>query len=416
MSPKGCSRNTFIALLCSIVFACGTADELAFSTPVEFQVARGIAYCNWKARCGWIARAELDGCKAQIRTSPQFYKNVYGLYEDAVEKGLAIFDTAAAHACINLWQQTGCTANEVHRTQDACFAESVLRGQLRSGADCTTNTECADGLCFAGGKRISDAGCMGTCASYLATSMPCDPANSLCQPTTDFCDPVKLRCTPKRPLGSLCIGHIGCQDGLRCVGPSDKGTMAEPNECQARGGIGMPCGVESQSADDVLWIDLGRGSSCQLGLFCNLDKYLCEARHSEGELCSQQSACQDGLVCNGLHLDLKNPSKPKAPGHCAAIADFAEPCNETAGPGCANTNGCDPLKQQCLRTELTIGGPCSPTDWPCPSFSFCDQATDLCTPLKALGDACTLPGPKDREPCFEGECSAVTQRCELMCS
>lgn len=398
---------------CVFCIACG-ADELAFTTVPEFQVARGIAFCNWKLRCGWIAATDSSECKGFARTSSQLYPASSTRLEDAVEKQRSIFDLDAGRTCLDTWQNAGCTANHREQAESACSASRILHGTLPSGANCTASSDCADGLCFVNGKRIPSTGCTGSCAAFVSRGQACDPESSLCRLDTDFCDPQTKTCLQRRPVGELCSGHGSCIEGLRCVIPASGNTSA--STCQPRGSVNMSCGVDSMARKEFRFFDSTLATSCQLGLYCNLDTFHCMERQTAGSSCGQSSACADGLICNGLHADPTDHTKRLRDGRCAPWTDLGAACNESTGPGCPDTMACDKGKQQCLYALSFTGDSCGRMlDWPCKAYTFCDPTTRRCTPLKALGEVCPVPGPTDRNPCYDGQCNTVTNRCEFLC-
>lgn len=395
---------------------CEAPEEPAFATPTEFLVAEDVAFCNWEVRCGWISCSELATCTDDARARVERYPARPSFLAAAIQQRRSDFDADAARACLAAYQRAGCTADQREEARNACRLVRLLRGRLSPGASCDGDTDCAEGLCTAGGKHVLDDGCPGVCTAYLMTGAACDRGTSLCS-QLDYCHPTDKICTRRRGVGEPCMTDRSCQEGLVCPPlPSMKGTADEPYECIRRGGPGERCWQQKRSSPEYPFIDFTTLTTCQPGLYCHQGTHRCTERVGDGVPCAQTSACADGLICNGLRADPEDPTKQlplHGGGRCATVADLREACDDDEGPGCPWSLACD-YRRQCLPTS-NLGKPCGEErNWPCPAFSYCDAQRRQCLPQKALGEACPASGPDGKDTCYDGQCSAG--RCQLVCS
>lgn len=110
---------------CERAFACTS------SYPAESEVA-------FEARFG----ADEEACVAQVGPDPARED----AWEAAVESGVVAYDVAAAKACVEALEGTGCEALFAEPPAEPC--RSVTTGSLALDEACTLDAECESGLCL----------------------------------------------------------------------------------------------------------------------------------------------------------------------------------------------------------------------------------------------------------------------------
>lgn len=392
---------------------CQSNDPYVFNNPEEWQVARDLAQCEWKVRCGELGVSEKFDCQAAARVYLQRYPSPYSL-EDAARIGRADLNFTKAQECVKAWLTGGCTPDQKKYAITSCARYSVLSGRQQQGTVCQSNTDCISGYCMARGKPIPAIGCNGNCTPWLVTRSQCDPKESLCQ-DVDFCHPDLKTCEPRREPGQLCRFDSYCKDGLLCQ-ISSMGTPQEPGQCALRGKVGDSCDrykladeIEKECQDFPYCDDL-RQTTCELGLYCDLESRKCMKRLPAGSQCRQRASCADGLSCLGLKGDMTQLLQP---GWCVLYSDWGQACGIKVAMKCPLWLDCDPQREQCLYVGV-IGAKCGkPENFPCRPELYCDGVAQHCMPTKPYQSTCSVQTFAD--PCEFGACNPQTNTCELQC-
>nr|MBA2665055.1 hypothetical protein [Lujinxingiaceae bacterium] len=221
-----------------------------------------------------------------------------------------------------------CGSVPANESQSCDDGNACTLGNVCQGGSCSVGTlrDCSagDGQCTVGVCNLD-----GSCGSVPANeSQSCDDGNA---------------CT----LGNVCQGGSCSVGTLRdCSAGNSQCTVGV---CNLDGSCGSVPANESQSCDDGNACTLGnvcQGGSCSVGTprdcsagdgqctvgFCNLDGS-CEAAHanqgeacSDGNSCTENSVCQDGLCLTGTGVDCSaleddcNVGSCDQNGDCEAVA------------------------------------------------------------------------------------------------
>ena len=86
--------------------------------------------------------ADEEACVAQVGPDPARED----AWEAAVESGVVAYDVAAAKACVEALEGTGCEALFAEPPAEPC--RSVTTGSLALDEACTLDAECESGLCL----------------------------------------------------------------------------------------------------------------------------------------------------------------------------------------------------------------------------------------------------------------------------
>jgi hypothetical protein len=213
---------------------------------------------------------------------------------------------------------------------------------------------------------VFDATAAGACAdAYRALVVACndqsleDAANTACQNV--------FRGTV--PEGGACMNDDACApvpgvEYMEC----DNGicTRGDVGVTDIRAALGEPCSETCET-------DNSGGSGCQTSGSANPSQ-------------SAAGACfkNDGLYCNDAFV-------------CAALPKLGERCPEYLCEADTYCNG-----SICVAGIAT--GPCPDYD-ECLHTSYCDDTTQMCTPLKANGTTCNYDGECSSGTCVNDVCS-----------
>jgi hypothetical protein len=382
------------------------AATSAPSTPAALQAALDAETCSFRVRCGYIGASELSACESELAGSRTKFPPGYDLVEAADGKRVT-FDADAAAKCLAAAKVLGCTVDQQIALANECAA--VYGAATAVGGACKADGECVGGYCDRG-AGAKPTGCAGTCAALLATGGTCDPNAPHCA-QSDFCDATTKKCTARAGAGGDCGGtKPKCLPSLFCKGylAASGGTPATAGKCAGAGAVGDPCGGSIRGDTD-----------CTPGLFCDRSSKtpVCKARLGVGADCASLRACDDGLACAGLVVDLA-AGTVTTKGKCAAYLDVTKTCADPAAyvTGCPLDTVCDAATKQCVLYG-TLGADCSKTgtNGACAVDLYCDGATSKCAAQVGLGGACTPVAASAASPCQTGSCDATTKRCALAC-
>lgn len=405
----GCSSKSADALPTGDAGDSSDADAAtgAPATPAELQAALDSETCTFRVRCGYIGASELKACEGDLAGSRAKFPPGYDLVE-AATGGRVSYDADAAAKCLAAAKALGCTIDQQIALANECA--DVYGAATAPGGACKADGECVAGYCDRG-TGAKPSGCAGVCAALLATGGACDPNAPHCA-SSDYCDATSKKCAARATAGAECGGtKPRCQLGLFCKGyvAASGGAPATAGKCAGAGAVGDPCGGSLRGDTD-----------CTPGLYCDRSTKspACKARLAAGAECASLSACDDGLACAGMIVDL-TAGTVTTKGKCAAILDVGKTCDNPAAfvTGCPRDTVCDATSKQCVSFG-TVGVDCSKTgtNGVCAVDFYCDGASSKCAAQVGLGAACTPPASMTAaNPCQTGSCDATTKKCVLAC-
>lgn len=282
-------------------------------------------------------------------------------------------------------------------------------GACTKTGECAAGLVCVDGECAEAGASMceADADCPSLATCRLSYGNRCVERRGLgeaCSSTNEcpegaYCDFTTSICTPGAGMGASCSaaicapglfcrsdlgntcqgpsalgepcypdssrGENGCQEGLACVWNPE----ANMNVCTIPSGVGGPCGQLFECAEGLACLvnpstfanecglpgtegnpclaGVGR-NVCQDHLFCDTSTSpaTCRRRRVLGEICTDDLACVDGLLC----LDDGAGTRT-----CRTPPGLGEACSGTCsdGLGCAWT-GYDGQCRPSLCNDFTL--------------------------------------------------------------
>ena len=229
---------------------------------------------------------------------------------------------------------------------------------------------CDDGV-FCNGQEVCDgiAGCT------AGNPVSCDDGVAC---TVDHCDEVARSC-------AHVADHGACDDGVFCNGvevcdPLRGCLPGTPVNCDD----GVPCTLDSCDEDTKSCLHLADQSACNDGLFCN-GVEVCDPLR--GCLPGTPVNCDDGVPCMVDSCD-------EASRACVHDLDHAQ-CDD--GLFCNGSETCTP-------TGCAAGAP------PCADASLCDENADTCLsspPTCIVAADCDDGNPCTDDACVDGACLRV---------
>jgi hypothetical protein len=261
----------------------------------------------------------------------------------------------------------------VDAAEDA--AADVDAGDDRdAGPTCAMDSECDDanacngvetcvaGVCLPGAPVVCDdaVGC---------TTDTCDPGTGACSAAADdarcpvglMCDRID-GCIAPRP----CESDAGCDDGVFCNGAE----RCDPSFGCRRGDV----------------------PNCDDGFACTVD--VCDATSDACVSTAADSACDDGLICNGAELCAPGGAGADGEG-CVAGTPFV--CDD--GVACTR-DVCD---------EMVGGCVWQPDATSCDDGVFCNGA-EVCSPSSGCAPG-VAPECRDSIGCTVGRCDVTLDAC-----
>ncbi len=210
--------------------------------------------------------------------------------------------------------------------EDACIAPPPP-------PECTTNSDCDDGMFCNGAEECVSGMCM-------PGADPCE-AGETCNEAEDVC------IAPPPP--PECTTNSDCDDGLNCNGHE----MCVGGNCIPGSN---PCS-EGQTCDET-------------------DGCITPPPSPE---CTTNSDCDDIMFCNGVETCVSGTCMSGAPP-CSAVETCDELFNECVSPlppDCVTNVDCSD-GMFCNGSEACVGGTCMPGANPCSAGETCDEAIDQC--------------------------------------
>ena len=310
-------------------------------------------------------------------------------------------------------------------------------------AQCNTvTTTCAESngsLCDADNK----------CVTNKCTSDRCVPASNGCYidancGSTQYCDRSVLTCTDKLSSGTLIPSdtlHLGtcsdalavCQTGLcdtmtsMCVS-SDGNTCSSGQQCASRTCTSTHCVPDTNGC----WVD----EDCASGKYCDRDALTCADKLASGAgipmtdgyhtgTCSDATAvCQSGICNSAMTTCGSNTTVScSSPAQCASnVCDTNGMCGVMdGGSGCTSMNAA-----ALCQSGTCASGHCVPAggsgcwlDADCPSNTYCNRASSMCTAKLANGVRIPSDGLHDGScnqtnaaaTCQSGGCNPSSDTC-----
>ena len=208
----------------------------------------------------------------------------------ALDRAFDTFETSLASECIAAVASVECAATEQWLV-DLAVCRMAFGAQQARGGGCLTDGDCIEGYC-----AREREGC-GQCEPRGAPADSCDEF-----PCAEGAVCVRDVCRPRRSEGQACEQDVECGPGLFC--------HLERRVCEAQRGVDAPC------ADDRDIVD------CAETLFC-ADRVCTEQidRRTGSPCEAQGSVCEVGNWCDG--------------SFCRAFLEV--------GADCAEDRSCGPL-------------------------------------------------------------------------
>lgn len=342
------------------------------------------AVLAYEQGCGLLDASRSEARRAMLRATVPSY--LIEVKDGSAKAGRTSYSSACVRVAL---QGAACSATRVPEVLAACDGKEAS-GRLAFDRVCRTHDECKDGYCK--GVPLADRCGVGKCGPRggLGAACPegpraCDPAGFACQDGA---------CFPRGGAGATCRDDRNCQDGLRCLRPSQnavEGTCGQP----VAGAPGAEC--------DLLEV-LGKG--CATGYACYKDSnsiYRCQPIIPVGQSCRYSEACAQPATCVLMPNQMT--------GTCRALGKPGDPCDLARGAACQLTTRCYALDQnaQAVCTPLPQGNErCDGDRLPC-LVGTCSNAAmgSTCRPLAGAGLACA-----QNSECASNLCDTATRTCK----
>ncbi len=322
----------------------------------------------------------------------------------------------------NVANGTACADENNECTDDACDDGVCEHSNVADGAacddgsDCTENDACTAGVC--GGSDIADC-CESNDDCDTAAGETCNTTTNECETPTPDCTAANAStvcddddvCTDDTCVDGSCVNTnntAGCDDSNFCT----SGDVCANGAC-AGTAVTCPAGQACNPLNgNCAAITCTTNANCSDGFSCTADT--CNLGTGLCEFTAIDSACNDGLFCNGT----------EGAGSC----DTADPDTE-AGTGCVRpgnpcvnpTPVCNEATNACA--ACTTNAQCD-DDVPCTSDT-CNTGTGACAnvavnascpdPLKCDGDDQCVPADPDADSngCIQpgNPCDAIGKVC-----
>ncbi|MBT8493999.1 MAG: hypothetical protein KJO07_13175 [Deltaproteobacteria bacterium] len=291
---------------------------------------------------------------------------------DLVRAGTALYDPAAASACLaNLRDscRTGEVVDVIAPVNDFPFVSEacglMFVGLFEDGQPCINSEQCGlSGYC----ERDSDS-CSDQCCSAVCSFS-------------------------QQPLFAECQGQSTCDPGLVCVQNSDLGIST----CQT-GTNGSPCTDNRE---------------CRFDHFCELgggDVGTCVSDVGENGGCVSDAQCPAPLRCVG-------DDGPVGSGTCQRADQQGQPCDIDAevdefgaNADCVGDLYCDAIPGELGACEPYPGDgeDCAGSRDRCAAGFYCRDSDDVCVPLGGSGATC------DNNPPFSCQPGLICMDATLTC-
>jgi hypothetical protein len=333
---------------------------------------------------------------------------------------------------------------------DACTANDTNGSACQDGLVCNGADTCVSGLCneHAGASVCpgadGDGDCSESCSDVGETCAGQDPQGSACddgifcngadscangtcsvhagnpcagpdgdENCSETCNEAADACTAADANGSACDDGVFCNGADSCAAGACTVHAGDP--CPGPDGDGS-CAESCSEAAGTCTASDADASACNDGLFCNgadtcasgfctghagdpcpgadADSNCAETCNEASDACTaadpNQSACNDGLFCNGADTCSSGACTQHAGDPCDG-ADGDENCSETCNEGTDSCTAADPNGTTCDDTLFCNGAdacaagactghggdPCGDED-PC-TIDTCSEASDACT-------------------------------------
>jgi hypothetical protein len=290
-----------------------------------------------------------------------------------------------------------------------------------SAAGCTGNdpngAPCDDGIYCNG----PDSCLNGACSQHAGNPCPGADGDADCSET---CNESTDTCTANDPGGSACTDGVFCNGADTCA--SGACSQHTGNPCAGADGDGN-CAESCDETTDACTAADPNGSACGDGLFCNgpdtCVSGFCNQHAGDpcpgadgdsdcSETCSEaadactgndphNSACSDGLFCNGTDACSAGSCSLHAGDPCPGSdgdIDCSETCNEGTDACTANdpnNTACDDAEfcngsDKCQSGSCSIhtGDPCGGPDGDANCSESCSEASESCIGPDPNGSAC----------------------------
>jgi hypothetical protein len=394
-------------LFCVLAGCSSGGSGGGLDTPDAYNSELDKALCAYNARCGYYGASEVKQCESDAVAAAKMYPPAYSI-SDAVKMKRLGYDATKAKVCIDAIAKAGCSNDSYYALSDTC--NPVFSGLVKTGGACLGDFECATGNWCDQGANNGTTGCSGVCTANVASGGTCDPNASHCN-TSDYCDDTSMACKARAKLGQSCSSSQPCEGVLDCKG-YDAGPPEVLGTCSNLGQVGDAC-----------FSSFIGTTNCSLGLWCDdtdLNNPVCAKPIASGASCTSYFGCADGLDCIGLAFD-NNTGDVLTTGTCKPFLDVGKACDSSGESGCPFDTTCDAASSTC-KAGGKAGDTCDPQAFGgCSGNSYCDGNTSKCAVKVALGGAC-MQQPTDAsgfplgdDPCHDGSCDAMSNKCSLVC-
>jgi hypothetical protein len=220
-----------------------------------------------------------------------------------------------------------------------CFCESGTRGTGALGDACSSQHDCATGIC------VDDQ-----CSKRCGGGADCGGDVPVCQSIIGYC--VAGECTPD--CGGRTCGDDGC--GGSC-GSCAASKVCVSGTCQpgSTSAFACPGSADCQTGESCCVSQSGASSCTAVG--SNLDVQ-CRQEASEGTYryigCDDDSDCPGQVCCANLDSTF-----------CADSCSFSEGCN-LSDNNCATSERCCEFRDSLILSDSPEAGVCFPTTMQCP--------------------------------------------------
>ncbi len=311
--------------------------------------------------------------------------------------------------------------NEIFDGLDLAIGGGRVRFNLSAMEACN-----GAGRAIVDGAPINDANADSRLADIFATfnSSSCPDATTglvaaggACEQPWDCADR-SLVCEPDAPSGAVRACRTRAGEGQACLGPvgfslpirsCDPTLSCRADLCAPKLPEGEPCTSDSDCQDglgcgagDVCRPPSASGepcepflhSQCAAGLFCKADA-TCAPPIAFGEPCASAERCDGCARCLSLGDEQRCRDVPVDGERCDGTFDCASGlwCDDSAADG---LDVCAP--------EVDDGGDCSASIFACAAEFDCTN--DVCRPRAELGGDCTVDRCADGLFCVEDACRA----------
>ncbi|MCX7959484.1 MAG: hypothetical protein N3B13_10605 [Deltaproteobacteria bacterium] len=302
-------KHLYLAV-CSVFISDAKAGEKCSNLLCE----EGTAICSESEVCTYLPRKDEKCYKGLCNTN--FVCNTNNICIEPCKKGESCqSDSECDYGLICI--ENICSEVEINSFYKTCNSDSeckygakCLSAEQKSctrpkdaGETCQYTDECRSGLfCDDTEKRcIFLPGTGEKCAggTMCDNNSGCDTTDGVCKELPKINEP----CLSNQYGQVLCQGGLLCIDGICLNPPSENQRCGRDRDGLYKCGDGLGC-FFMDNGENICKKKVNSGeictndSNCQDSDFCDYSKNICSPKFKKGSLCRFGNECEDGLVCD----------------------------------------------------------------------------------------------------------------------